>query len=77
MELVSVIVPVYNVEKYIKKCVDSILAQTYQNIEIILINDGSLDGSGAICEAYAKEDERIKYITQNQFGTWKNEKSGD
>lgn len=76
MELVSVIVPVYNVEKYLKKCVDSILSQSYQNIEVILINDGSLDGSGEICEAYAKKDERIKYITQNNSGLGKTRNRG-
>ena len=76
MELVSVIVPVYNVEKYLKKCVDSILSQSYQNIEVILINDGSLDGSGEICEAYAQKDERIKYITQNNSGLGKTRNRG-
>ena len=76
MELVSVIVPVYNVEKYLKKCVDSILSQSYQNIEVILINDGSLDGSGEICEAYVKKDERIKYITQNNSGLGKTRNRG-
>lgn len=48
-EKVSVIVPVYNVEKYLRQCLDSILQQTYQNLEILIINDGSTDGSDAIC----------------------------
>ena len=48
-ELISVIVPVYNAEKYLQKCLDSILEQTYQNLEIIIINDGSTDNSGQIC----------------------------
>ena len=57
--LISVIVPVYNVEKYLKKCIDSIRAQTYSNIEIILIDDGSTDTSGSICDEYANNFENI------------------
>ncbi|PXV91460.1 glycosyl transferase family 2 [Lachnotalea glycerini] len=60
--LISVIVPIYNVEKYIHRCLDSILRQTYKNLEIILIDDGSTDQSANICEEYKKKDERIQCI---------------
>lgn len=66
-ELISVIVPVYKVEKYLDKCVQSIVDQTYRNLEIILVDDGSPDRCGEICDAWAAEDERIKVIhTHNQ-----------
>ena len=67
-EKVSVIVPVYNVEKYLRQCLDSILQQTYQNLEILIINDGSTDGSDAICREYLEKDERITYHIQSQHG---------
>ena len=63
-ELVSVIVPIYNTAKYLPKCLDSIIGQTYQNLEIILIDDGSTDNSGKIADDYAKKDSRIKVIHQ-------------
>lgn len=59
-ELISVIVPVYNVEQYLKKCIDSIIAQTYENIEIILIDDGSTDNSGTICDDYKIKNPKIR-----------------
>ncbi len=62
MPTVSIIVPVYNVEKYIEKCIDSILNQTYKDFELILVDDGSTDNSGVICDEYAKKDNRIKVI---------------
>ncbi|MGN0414937.1 MAG: glycosyltransferase family 2 protein [Agathobacter sp.] len=66
--LISVIVPIYNVEKYLKECVDSILNQTYKNLEIILVDDGSPDDCGRICEEYAKKDGRIKVIHKENGG---------
>lgn len=54
--LVSVIVPIYNVGKYVSKCIQSICEQTYSNIEIVLVDDGSTDNSGAICDEYKKKD---------------------
>ena len=67
-DLITVIVPVYNVEEYIYDCIDSIINQTYRNLEIILVDDGSLDNSGKICDNYAKEDARIKVIHQENMG---------
>ena len=66
--LVSVIVPAYNVEKYIEKCISSIQEQTYQNIEIIVVDDGATDGTGALVEKMAKLDSRIRVIHQTNAG---------
>lgn len=66
--LISVIIPVYNVEKYIRKCLESIMNQTYKNIEIILVNDGSTDNSGSICDDWACKDSRIKVIHKQNGG---------
>ena len=66
--LITVIVPVYNVEKYLRRCLDSIIGQTYQNLEILCIDDGSIDNSGEICEQYAARDARIKVIHQENQG---------
>ena len=68
MPKISVIVPVYNVENYLHECVDSILAQTFTDFELILVNDGSQDNSGAICDDYASKDERITVIHQKNQG---------
>ena len=65
---VSIIVPVYKVEMYLPRCIDSIVNQTYKNIEIILIDDGSPDNCGTICEMYAFDDKRIKVIHQENQG---------
>lgn len=65
---ISVIVPVYNVENYISKCIESIINQSYSNLEIIIINDGSTDKSGDICEYYSKKDSRILLIHQGHQG---------
>jgi len=65
---ISVVVPIYNAEEYLNKCVTSIQNQSYQNLEIILVNDGSTDGSLTICEELAKKDKRIKVISQNNGG---------
>ena len=67
-ELISIIVPVYNVEQYLDDCLISIINQTYKNIEIILIDDGSTDKSGKICDEYAKKDSRIIVIHKENGG---------
>lgn len=67
-DLISVIVPVYNVENYIHACLESILHQSYKNIEVILVDDGSTDNSGSICDNYGKKDERIKVIHKRNGG---------
>ena len=66
--LLSVIVPVYRAEQYLHKCLDSLVGQTYRNLEIILVEDGSPDSCGAICDAYAARDERIRVIHQENRG---------
>lgn len=65
---ITVIVPVYNVENYLRKCLDSIITQTYKNIEIVVVNDGSTDASGEICKEFAEMDHRITYIEQENAG---------
>ena len=67
-DLVSIIVPVYNVEKYLRQCIESLINQTYKNIEIILVDDGSTDNSGKICDEYSKKDNRIKAIHKKNGG---------
>lgn len=67
-QLISVIVPVYNVEKYLLQCVDSILSQTYDNIQVILVDDGSTDASSTICDEYACKDNRVEVIHKTNGG---------
>lgn len=66
--LISIIVPIYNAEKFLERCVDSIINQTYKNLEILLIDDGSTDNSGKICEKYKKKDERISVVHKENGG---------
>lgn len=66
--IISVIIPMYNAGRYVEKCLQSIISQTYKNIEIIIVNDGSTDNSQSICEAYAKQDNRIKLINTENRG---------
>ena len=68
MELISIVVPVYNVERYIDDCLKSLINQSYKNIEILLVDDGSTDNSGKICDEYAKKDKRIKVIHKENGG---------
>ena len=65
---ISIIVPVYNIQEYVPKCIESLCSQTYKNIEIILVDDGSTDHSGAICDQYAQKDARIKVVHKENGG---------
>ena len=67
-EKISIIVPVYKTEKYIERCIESILRQSYHNFELILVDDGTPDNSGQICDEYSKKDNRIKVIHQQNSG---------
>lgn len=67
-DLLSIVVPVYNVAPYLDRSIRSILGQTYQNLEVILVDDGSTDGSGEICEEYARQDSRVVLICQENQG---------
>ena len=68
LPLISVIIPVYNVVSYLRECLDSVVKQTYAQLEIILIDDGSTDESGAICDYYASVDQRIRVLHQKNAG---------
>ncbi len=76
MPLISVIVPIYNTESYLEQCIDSIIDQQYDNLEIILVDDGSTDFSGAICDAYAEKDSRIKVLHKSNGGLVSARKAG-
>ena len=67
-EKISVIIPVYNVEPYLRKCLDSVINQTYRNLEIIIVDDGSPDNCGAICDEYAARDDRVIVIHKKNGG---------
>ena len=70
MPTISIIVPVYKVEPYLHRCVDSILAQTFADFELILVDDGSPDNCPTICDEYAKRDDRIKVIHKTKGGNY-------
>ena len=67
-DLISIIIPVYNVEKYLERCVKSVINQTYKNLEIILVDDGAKDNSGKMCDELSKLDSRIKVIHKENGG---------
>lgn len=75
-ELISIIIPVYKVEKYLEKCINSIIGQTYTNLQIILVDDGSPDNSGKICDKYAKKDSRVEVIHKSNGGLSEARNSG-
>ena len=67
-ELISIIVPIYNKEDYLRQCLDSIINQSYTNFEVLLVNDGSTDSSGIICQEYSERDSRFRYIEKKNGG---------
>lgn len=67
-DLISIVIPVYKVEEYLEKCVNSVINQTYKNLEIILVDDGSPDNCGNICDDFTKKDNRIKVIHKENGG---------
>lgn len=67
-DLISVILPVYNVEPYIRSCLDSLSKQLYKNFEVLMVNDGSTDNSGVICQQYADSDKRFRYFEKENGG---------
>lgn len=75
-DLISVVVPVYNSQKYLKRCINSLIMQSYKKIEVIIVDDGSTDDSGKICDEYQKIDERIKVIHKNNAGVSEARNSG-
>lgn len=75
-DLISVIVPIYNIERYVGICIESILNQTYENLEIVLVDDGSKDKSSAICDLYAEKDKRIKVVHKDNAGLVSARKTG-
>ena len=67
-DLISIVIPVYKVEKYLEKCIESIINQTYKNLEIIIVDDGSPDNCPQMCDEFAKSDKRIKVIHKENGG---------
>ena len=74
--LISIVVPIYNIEEYLPECVESILAQTYKNIEVILVDDGSEDGCSAICDSYERRDSRVHVLHKQNGGASSARKAG-
>lgn len=75
-EKISVIIPVYNDEKYLKQCVESVLTQSYRNLEVILVDDGSTDATPAICEEFRRQDNRIRIIYKQNEGVGASRNTG-
>lgn len=76
MKKISVIIPVYNVESYLKRCIESVLKQSYSNLEVILVNDGSTDNSGDICNQFSLLDKRVQVIHQKNLGVSRSRNTG-